>query len=563
MNPLTFSGLFTRALRWPVFLGLALACVAALANFGLLFLSGWLLAGAACAGAAGLAAQQAFNMMLPATGVRFFATLRIVTRYLERLVTHDASLRLTGRMRVWVYTKLAPQAPAGLTDKRGGDLLSRFVSDTDCVGQSYTETFIPFARAILCGLVFALISGLFLKSAGLVLALGLLVCILPIPMSVGLFSAPRLRALTTQRGTFQADLADTLAGLGEYLTLGASEARIEALDTHQKTLQATERHLAALESGARRLMTFIGLLTALYVVMLAVQGFHQGALSAPEIPMLALGCLAAFDVTQPLPAACQAFTRARIAAERLQASCNAAPCVPAPTAPTPALHHPLDLIVRDISFRYPNTRHWVLEHASFTIHQGERVALVGASGIGKSSLISLLSRFYPYQGGEITLGGQDLRQFSTEDLAKTISVAAQDFHLFNGTIRDTLRLADSDADDAQMAEALRPVQLEEFVQHAPHGLDTLIGDEGLALSGGQARRLVLAQTLLRNTPWLILDEPTEGLDQKTEYALMQGLISARPDATILCITHRRTLIPFMDRILTLAGGQICPAEEVP
>lgn len=175
----------------------------------------------------------------------------------------------------------------------------------------------------------------------------------------------------------------------------------------------------------------------------------------------------------------------------------------------------------------------------------------------------LLSRFYPYQEGDITLGGQDLRAFSTEDLAKTISVAQQDFHLFNGTIRDTLLLAAPMADDTRLHDALRIVQLDAFVQHAPNGLDTLIGDEGLALSGGQARRLVLAQALLRNTPWLILDEPTEGLDQKTEYSLMQSLISARPDATILCITHRRSLIPFMDRTLTLAGGQICPAEEVP
>ncbi|KXV63063.1 ATP-binding protein [Acetobacter orleanensis] len=560
---LTFSGLFTRALRWPALLGLALACVAALANFGLLFLSGWLLAGAACAGAAGLAAQQAFNMMLPATGVRFFATLRIVTRYLERLVTHDASLRLTGHLRVWTYTKLAPLAPARLTDTRGGDLLSRFVSDTDRVGQFYTETVIPFARAILCGLVFALISGIILKNSGYALALGVLICILPVSLGVGLLSAPRLRALTTQRGDFQAELADTLAGLGEYLTLGAADARIQALDAQQKTLQRTERYLAGLESGARSLITFIGLLTTLSVVMLAVQAFHQGMLSAAEIPMLALGCLAAFDVAQPLPAACQAFTRARIAAERLDAACSATPCVPAPATPAPALHTPLDLTVRDLSFHYPNSQTPILHHASFTIRQGERVALVGASGLGKSSLISLLTRFYPYQEGEITFGGQDLRLFSTEDLAKTISVAAQNFHLFNGTIRDTLHLADPTADDAHLHGILRTVQLDEFVQQAPHKLDTLIGDEGMALSGGQARRLVLAQALLRNTPWLILDEPTEGLDQKTEYALMQGLLSARPDATILCITHRRTLIPFMDRTLTLADGQICPAEEVP
>ncbi|WP_368370097.1 thiol reductant ABC exporter subunit CydC [Acetobacter persici] len=563
MTMLTFSGLFTRTLRRPVLLGLALACVAALANFGLLFLSGWLLAGSACAGAAGLAAQQAFNMMLPATGVRFFATLRIITRYLERLVTHDASLRLTGRLRVWTYTKLAPQAPAGLTDKRGGDLLSRFVSDTDRVGQSYTDTFIPFARALLCGLVFAFIFGIFLKEAGYVLALSMLVCCLLVPVSVGLLSAPRLRTLATQRGAFQADLADTLTGLGEYLTLGASESRLLALETQQKSLQQTERSLATLESGARSLITLIGLLTTLCVVFLAMQAFHQNILSAPEIPMLALGCLAAFDVAQPLPAACQAYTRARIAAERLQAACHAPPCVPAPVTPPLALHAPLDLSLHDVSFRYPDSPNPVLHHASLCIRQGERVALIGASGIGKSSLISLLSRFYPYQEGDITLGGQDLRAFSTEDLAKTISVAQQDFHLFNGTIRDTLLLAAPMADDARLHDALRIVQLDGFVQHAPNGLDTLIGDEGLALSGGQARRLVLAQALLRNTPWLILDEPTEGLDQKTEYSLMQSLISARPDATLLCITHRRSLIPFMDRTLTLAGGQICPAEEVP
>ena len=563
MTMLTFSGLFTRALRRPVLLGLALACVAALANFGLLFLSGWLLAGAACAGAAGLAAQQAFNMMLPATGVRFFATLRIITRYLERLVTHDASLRLTGRLRVWTYTKLAPQAPAGLTDKRGGDLLSRFVSDTDRVGQSYTDTFIPFARALLCGLVFAFIFGIFLKNAGYALALAMLICCLLVPVSVGLLSAPRLRTLARQRGAFQADLADTLAGLGEYLTLGAGESRLLALETQQNSLQQTERSLATLESGARGLITLIGLLTTLCVVFLAMQAFHQNILSAPEIPMLALGCLAAFDVAQPLPAACQAYTRAQIAAERLQAACQAPPCVPAPVTPPPALHAPLDLILHDVSFQYPDSPNPVLHHASLRIRQGERVALIGASGVGKSSLISLLSRFYPYQEGDITLGGQDLRAFSTEDLAKTISVAQQDFHLFNGTIRDTLLLADPMADEARLHDALRIVQLDAFVQHAPNGLDTLIGDEGLALSGGQARRLVLAQALLRNTPWLILDEPTEGLDQKTEYSLMQSLISARPDATLLCITHRRTLIPFMDRTLTLAGGQICPAEEVP
>ncbi|MDN7350764.1 thiol reductant ABC exporter subunit CydC [Acetobacter senegalensis] len=550
----------TGAMRWRLALGLFLACVAALANFGLLFLSGWLLAGAAFAGAAGMAAQQAFNMMLPAAGVRFFATVRILSRYAERLVTHDTALQLIGALRAWTYGKLAPLAPAGVNDKRGGDLLSRFVTDTDQMGQYYTDTLLPFVRAGVCCSVAIGIIAIFLKTAALWLVAACLVCGVVVPFVTGRLSDALLARVATEHGVQQADLAETVQSLGDYLTLGAAERQQEHILRQQHVLMASQRKLAALEGAAKGIITLCATGTTLAVLVSAVKAFQNHELSLPEVPMLVLGSLAAFDVLAPLPAARQTWGRIRLATTRLHAACAVSPLVPAPAIPAQA-HPPYNLKLDNVSFRYPETRQWILHKASLSIRQGERVALIGPSGSGKSSLISLLFRFYPYQKGKISFSGMDLSAFQAETLAQNISVAAQNFHLFNGSLRDNLLLAAPHATEADLQDALRVVQLHAFVAQTPQGLDTLIGNDGLKVSGGQAKRLTIAQALLRKTPWLILDEPTEGLDAETETALMTSLLKARPDATLLCITHRRTVLPFMDRAIRIENGAFHPAEE--
>lgn len=550
----------TGAMRWRLALGLFLACVAALANFGLLFLSGWLLAGAAFAGAAGMAAQQAFNMMLPAAGVRFFATLRILSRYAERLVTHDTALQLIDALRAWTYGKLAPLAPAGVNDKRGGDLLSRFVTDTDQMGQYYTDTLLPFVRAGVCCAVAIGITTIFLKTAAVWLIAASLVCGVAVPFVTGRLSDALLARVATEQGVQQADLAETLQSLGDYLTLGAAERQQEHILRQQRALMAAQRKLAALEGAAKGIITLCATGTTLAVLISAVEAFQNHALSLPEVPMLVLGSLATFDVLAPLPAARQTWGRIRLAATRLHAACAVSPLVPTPAIPAQA-QPPYNLKLDNVSFRYPETHQWILHKASLSIRQGERVALIGPSGSGKSSLISVLFRFYPYQEGKISFSGMDLCAFQAETLAQNISVAAQNFHLFNGSLRDNLLLAAPHATEADLRDALRVVQLHAFVARAPQGLDTLIGNDGLKLSGGQAKRLTIAQALLRKTPWLILDEPTEGLDAETETALMTSLLKARPDATLLCITHRRAVLPFMDRAIRIENGAFQPAEE--
>ncbi len=276
--------------------------------------------------------------------------------------------------------------------------------------------------------------------------------------------------------------------------------------------------------------------------------------------MLVLGCLAAFDVLAPVPAARQSLGAARLAMKRLESACTA-PICSAPHTATNTPNAPYTLKLHDISFKYQEEKEWVFNHATLSIQAGERVALVGPSGSGKSSLINLLFGFYPYQNGQASFGSVDLHTMRTETLAGYIAVAGQDFHLFSGTVRDNLLLANAQATEQEIWNALETVQLADFIKEIPHGLDTFVGNEGLCLSGGQAKRLSIAQALLRKTPWLILDEPTEGLDAQTEQALLENLIRARPDATFVCLTHRPAVLPFMTRVLQIKDGTFSPLQE--
>mgnify|MGYP004705544037 CR=1 FL=1 len=538
-------------------LSLLLACMAGLANFGLLFLSGWLLAGAAAAGLAGQAAARAFNIVLPATGVRFFAMVRIGTRYLERVVTHDGALRLTSLLRSWTYSRLAPQAPAGLVDARGGDLLGRFVAETDQITGWYTDAAIPTLRALLCGIVFVVVFACVLPMAAFVLACGLAVAAL----LVWALTAPvttRLAARSVnERAGLQATMAETLQNLGENLTLGAMPARYAAMAKQQQGLNAVHRRLAVMERLAAGGVTLAMFVTAFAVLVCAAQALQAGVLDAPELPMLVLGVLAAFDVISALPTARLAAARAQVAADRLTQRCGDPEQDQGTTAPAQP-QAPYDLVLDAVSFRYPGADVPVFDRVSLSIRQGERVAIVGPSGAGKSSLINLLFGFWQPQAGHVLCGGVDVQTTDAESLSRFISVAAQDSYLFAGSMRDNLRLANPDATQAEMLAALQTACLGTFVASLPDGLDTLLGNEGLRLSGGQARRLSIAQALLRPAPWLVLDEPTQGLDAATAQALMAALLRARPEATIVCMTHSQDVQACMHRVLRVEGGRVWP-----
>lgn len=551
--------LFTAERGWMLG-GIALACLTVLANFGLMALSGWFLAAAAVTGLAGFAAQNAFNFFSPAAGVRFFATVRVASRYVERLVTHDATFRLLAQLRVWFYTKLEPLAPAVLQGYRASDLLSRIVADIDTLNMFYLRVFLPFAMACAAGLAMVAFFGVFSWPAALALLAGLGLTGGVLPWLTQGRGAAAGAEMTRLNADLRAEMVDAVQGMGELLSLQAApalQARVAELNARLVGRQAEMAGITGLGSAAAGLLTNFTLLLVLVAVIPAVRA---GRLGGPELPMLALGTLAAFEAVAPLPVAFQFLGQIRAAAARIFQIADQKPVIVPPAQPSPRPQG-VELDLRGVCLRYAADAPWALNGLDLHIGQGSHVAILGATGAGKTSLINLLLRFHEYEAGSAKFGGVELRDFHAEDLAGYFSVVSQRSYLFHTTIRDNLLIAKGEAAEDELWRALEVAQLAGFVRGLPLGLDTIVGEAGVRLSGGQARRVAIARAVLKDTPWLILDEPTEGLDTLTEQALLRDLQPVMVGKTVLYITHRRAGLATMDRVYTLSGGKICSGSS--
>jgi ATP-binding cassette subfamily C protein CydC len=535
--------------------GVALASLTVLANFGLMALSGWFLAAAAVTGLAGFAAQNAFNFFSPAAGVRFFATVRVASRYVERLVTHDATFRLLAQLRVWFYTRLEPLAPAVLQGYRASDLLSRIVADIDTLNMFYLRVFLPFAVACGAGLAMVAFFGVFSVPAALVLLAGLVLTGGALPWLTQRRGAAAGAEITRLNADLRAEMVDAVQGMGELLSYNAApalQARVAGLNGRLIGRQAEMAGITGLGSAAAGLLTNF---TLLVVVVAVIPAVRAGGLGAPELPMLALGTMAAFEAVAPLPVAFQFLGQIRAAAARIFQIADQKSAIVAPSHPSPRPEG-FDLDLRGVCLRYSADAPWALNGLDLHIKQGSHVAILGATGAGKTSLINLLLRFHEYQAGSAKFGGVELRDFHAEDLTGYFSVVSQRSYLFHTTIRDNLLIAKGEAAEEDLWHALEVAQLASFVRGLPLGLDTIVGEAGVRLSGGQARRVAIARAVLKDTPWLILDEPTEGLDTVTEQALLRDLRPVMAGKTVLYITHRRAGLAAMNRVCTLDGGRI-------
>lgn len=542
--------LFRPYRRW-MLAGIALSTGVILANVALLALAGWFIAAMAAVGLG----MGTINYFTPAAGIRTLAILRALGRYGERLVTHEATLHVLAKLRVWFYEHLEPLAPARLQFYRGGDLLSRIRADIDTLDNFYLRVLAPSAAAALSVLLMTGFMMVFSVHIALVDLVGLLLAGIALPLLAQYLGGPPGALAVARRAELRSAVADSVRGLGELKVYQATQrqaAHIHRLTHDLITQQRRQAWINGLSSALSGLVTRLSLWIAL---VLAIPLVVAQRLSGPDLPMIAFFVLSSFEAVATLPLAFQTLGETMAAARRIFDIIDAVPAVADPPHEvTMPLH--FDLRFEGVRMRYGGDNAWALDGIDLIVPAGGRVAIVGPTGSGKTSLFNVLLRFWAYQEGTINMGGQPLRGFSGETLRSCCAVVAQQTHLFNGTIRQNLLLARPHGTPAELQQALRQAHVYEEIMAFPDGLDTVVGETGMRLSGGQARRVAIARALLKDAPILLLDEPTEGLDAGAEQAVLDALQTLMANRTTLLITHRPQALRYVDYVVVLHHGRV-------
>ena len=527
--------------RRRVALSVALGAIAIGCAVGLLATSGYLLSRAA-------EHPPILSLTITIVAVRFFALARPISRYCERLASHDLALGALARIRARVIARIEPLGPGQLGGYRRGDLVSRVVSDVDALQGLYLRGIGPPLVALVVGVGCVVAAALMLPAAGLVLAAGLLVGGTAVPAlaaALGPGSAP------AERGELTASLVELLRGAPELVVYGRGGgelARIEAIDSR---LVRSERKDAFAAGLADSLTVLVTGLTVAGVLAVAVSAHSTGALDRVLVGTLALLALASFESVAPLPATARELAATIAAGRRVLDLADREPDVRDPELPLDAPRRPAPVALEGVTARYADDDEDAVCDVDLRLDPGRRVALVGPSGAGKTTVTNLLFRFLDPVAGRVTIDGEDVRRYRQEDVRATFALAGQEAHLFDSSIRENLRIGRAGADDAELERALARAQLAGWVASLPDGLDTLVGEEGAELSGGQRQRLVLARALLSDAPVLVLDEPAAHLDPPTAERLMEDVLDAADGRTVLLITHRREGLERMDEIVAL------------
>ncbi|MFJ5558196.1 thiol reductant ABC exporter subunit CydD [Streptomyces sp. NPDC093250] len=537
------------ARRGRLTLALLLGSLALGSVVGLMATSGWLISRAS-------EQPPVLYLMVAVTATRAFGIGRAVFRYAERLVSHDAVLRMLADTRVAVYRRLERLAPAGLRGSRRGDLLSRLVSDVDALQDYWLRWLLPAGAAVAVSALSVGFTAWLLPEAGAVLAAGLLAAGAGVPLLTGAVARRAERRLAPARGVLATRVTDVLTGTAELTVAGALPARTAEAHRADGALTRIASRAATATALGDGLTALISGLTVAAAAVAGVGAVATGRLDGVALAVVILTPLAAFEAVLGMPLAVQYRQRVRRSAERVYEVLDAPVPVREPEPPRQAPVSPFPLVVKGLAARHAGQSRDALAGLDLTLERDRRVAVVGASGSGKTTLAQVLLRFLNPGAGSYTLAGVDACALDGDDVRRLVGLCAQDAHLFNSSIRENLLLARKDATEDELRDALGRARLLEWADGLPEGLDTLVGEHGARLSGGQRQRLALARALLADFPVLVLDEPAEHLDLRTADALTADLLAATEGRTTLLITHRLAGLEAVDEVVVLDGGRV-------
>lgn len=535
--------------RGRLIFSILLGAGAILAAVGLLAVAGVLISKAALQ--PGILTLSVF-----AVGVRGLAMARALLRYCERLVSHDLAFRVLADLRVRFFERLVPLVPEGLRGVRSGDVLSRFVGDVDTLQDLYLRALGPPLIAILAIIVLAAAVAIVLPAAAAVLFAAMLIAGLLVPALAaragrrsGLREAPA-------RAQLSAELVELVSGAAELAVYGREQQWAQRIGAADAKLAATERPGAWISGVTSGAGVAIGGAAMVAVAAIGVQATADGRLDGVLLAGIVFLTIGAFEAVVGLPDAAQRLTACAQAAKRLESITEAPVPVSDPPSPLPV---PVggSLSFENVTVRFEGREQAALSDVSAALAPGSRIALVGASGAGKTTLASCAVRFLDPSSGRVTFGGTDIRELKQDALRSAVRLVSQAAYLFTTTIAQNVRLAAPEASDEQIIAALTGAGLGPWIASLPAGIETLVGEEGAEVSGGQRGRIALARGLIAPAEVVILDEPTANLDAAGACELLSAIGSERSDRrAMLVITHTVDGLEEFDEIIVLEAGAV-------
>lgn len=517
--------------------GALLVWITLLAGLALLGLSGWFITASALTGlalAAGIPAR--LDVYVPGGGIRFFALLRTVARYIERLYNHNTVLTLLADLRYRVFGSLTRLDDASLRRQRASDWLSRLTADIDTLDNFYLRILVPPLVALLSVLVVVVFVAFWLPGVAVLMAITLLLLWLMVTLFTVNWGFSQSYQQTVDQQSLRRLVVDQVQASAELMSYQSTQWHRGLVADQEQQALLNQQRLGRKTALINCLVSSVTGLLVVAVLWLASQVFFQQLVAAPIVVMVVLIALGVNEVFLALPSSFIKLGASYAAVQRLNkltgdsSSSETQPSLPEDSG--------LAINVTELMLHYPQALQPALSNVTFRLQAGKRAVITGKSGAGKSSLVSVLIGRLNASQGQVLVGGVAPWQLSSQSRAEHFAVLTQQVDLFDSSLAENLRIASPSASDDMLWEVLRAVALDSWVKQLPKGLNTAVGEKGQQLSGGQARRVALARLMLRNPKVVLLDEPFAGIDATTAKHIAMSLDQWLASRTVIYFVHQ-------------------------
>lgn len=547
MNPTKTMWAHFAQVKWQLRIAAMLGALTTISTVSLLATSGWLIARAA-------QMPAVLDLSIAIVGVRTFALLRSVTRYSERLISHNATFQSLPRIRIAMYRKLEQLSPSGLAQFHRGDLMSRVVADVDDIQDLPLRVYVPIASSAISSIFCIGLVTWILPLAGALFGLCLVVAALCVPIISARTGAAHQQALAHSRSTLSESLLDFHEGLTDIAMLDAGEQVLRSIDEANDAVSHIDGSFATRTGIASALVIMLQGIALCATVWASAHALHSSRINSVLVVVLGLIPLAAFESVTGLPNAFLTLHRVRGSANRLGELLD---------MPSPDVDRgkndvaTFNIELTDVSARWPGSSRLAISDIKCAIPEGKTTFFIGQSGSGKSSLIAVITKLLATEDGTVTVGNVDIDDISGNHLRQHVIATGHDAHVFATSIAENLRLASPhEITDNQIADALQHVELASWVASLPQGIHTVLGDNGTRMSGGQRQRLIMARMFIAHPDVWIIDEPSEHLDAQLAETILVSIRAKTMDRTLIVATHRLSDAISSDHITVLANGQV-------